>query len=150
MPLEAEYTWRQTADSLIVEIPLKGASAKAVDILATELLIKVSFERFLLHLDLLGPIDDTSCVAKIKQGTLNLRLRKRDPGAWPSLVVEGLSKEERKARRAAALESKAERETQLAERAKLRKVTPCTSGPTCRVVAGKARGSSLSPPKHLS
>jgi len=65
MPLDADYTWRQTDDTLAIDVPLKGSSASSVDILATELLLKVSFGRYLLQLDLLHAIDDTACVAKV-------------------------------------------------------------------------------------
>ena len=123
--LTATHTWRQTAKSLIVEVPLKGASAKQLDIVATELLVKVSFDRYLLHLDLLEAIDDQACVAKIKQGVLSLKLKKRAAGVtWASLEIDKatLSKAELQQRRSAALESKAEREAELDTKAKDRKV----------------------------
>jgi hypothetical protein len=107
MPIICAYEWKQTPSHLLVEVPLKGAASKTVDIVATDLFVKVSFERYLLHLDLLHAIDDTACVAKIKQGTLVLKLLKCEVGTWPALVVDGLGKDALKARRAAALEVRA-------------------------------------------
>ena len=123
MPLEALFTWRQTASSIIVDVPLKGASAKALDIVATSSFVKVAFDRYLLLLDLLHGIDDTACVAKIKHGTLVLKLQKADAVQWPTLQVEGQTKKELKARRAASIEAKSDRDEELSERAKDRKVT---------------------------
>ena len=66
MPLDADYNWRQTDATLAIDVPLKGSAASSVDILATERLLKVSFGRYLLQLDLLHAIDDTACVAKVR------------------------------------------------------------------------------------
>lgn len=121
MPLDADYTWKQTHTTVLLEIPLKGTPAKAVDIYATDLLLKVNFGGYLLQLDLLHPIDDTAAVAKIKQGVLNLKLRKVEPGGWDTLVIEGASKAEIAARRTAAIEAKNERDAALAERVKDRR-----------------------------
>jgi len=104
MPLDAAFSWRQTTSSIIVDVALKGASAREVDIVATEVLVKVAFDRYLLVLDLLHPVDDTACVAKIRQGTLSMKLHKKEAGLWPTLQVEGKSKDELKARRSAALQ----------------------------------------------
>ena len=104
MPLDADFTWRQTSTSIIVDVALKGAPAKDVDIVATEVMVKVAFDRYLLLLDLLHPIDDSTCVAKIKHGALSLKLQKKNAGVWPTLRVEDQSKEQLKARRGAALE----------------------------------------------
>ena len=93
-----------------------------VDNVATETLVKVLFGRFLLHLDLLHEIDDTACVAKIKQGSLQLKLSKKAEASWPTLTVEGLSKAELKVRRDAALKAKAERDEELAKSAAMRRI----------------------------
>lgn len=120
MPLTAEYTWRQTASSVVLEVPLKSASAKAVDVLASETYVKISFERYLLELFLPAPIEDTKCVARVKAKHLVLTLPKASEGLW-SDVTQNLSKEDAKLRRVEAIEAKATKEQQLAERAKDRK-----------------------------
>jgi len=121
MPLDADFSWKQTHTTVLLEVPLKGTPAKAVDIYATDLLVKVNFGGYLLQLDLLKAIDDTAAVAKIKQGVLNLKLRKVEPGPWDTLVLEGATKAEIAARRATAIEGKNERDSALAERVKDRK-----------------------------
>jgi hypothetical protein len=125
MPITCAYEWKQTGTHVLIEVPLKGAPAKAVDCFCTDVFVKVAFERYLLHLDLYSAVDDATCVAKIKQGSLILKLAKKEVGSWPSLVVsDGLGKEVIKARRAAALESKSAREEELAARVVDRKVLP--------------------------
>ena len=32
MPLDADFTWKQTHTTVLLEVPLKGVAAKAVDI----------------------------------------------------------------------------------------------------------------------
>lgn len=104
MPISCAYECKQTPTHLLIEVPLKGAASKSVDIVATDLFVKVSFEKYLLQLDLLYAIDDTACVAKIKQGKLLLKLQKYEAASWPAIVVENLGKDALKARRDAALE----------------------------------------------
>jgi hypothetical protein len=122
MPIDATYEWRQTPSLLVVEVPLKGSPASSVDINATAFLLKISFDRYLLHLDLLHSIVDDKCVAKIKNGTLTLKIPKKQPQMWDTLQIEGLNKSELKARRSAALEAKHLVEHEIFEKAKERKI----------------------------
>jgi dyslexia susceptibility 1 candidate gene 1 protein len=122
MPIEAAYEWRQTLSLIVIEIPLKGSSASAVNIIAADCYVKVSFDRYLLHLDLLQQVDDEKCVAKIKNGKLTLKITKKESQMWDSLLIEGLDKAEIKARRAAALEAKSSIENENFSKAKDRKI----------------------------
>jgi hypothetical protein len=119
--LEASYSFKQTDAAIMVDIPLKGASLKSVDIVATEVHVKISFERYLLHLDLNSAIDDEATVAKIKQGVLKIKLKKKVSEEWPTLLIQGIGKEELKRRRADALDDKFQREKLLSTRVKDRK-----------------------------
>ena len=41
MPIKGAYTWTEKSDSLLVSVPLKGVSAKIVDIVVSASTIKV-------------------------------------------------------------------------------------------------------------
>lgn len=90
-----------------MDVPTKGVAAKNVDIFATEFTVKISFGSYLLVVDLMDAIVDDECVAKIKQGVLNLKMKKLVAGHWPTLEIQGLSKEDLKRRRASAAEVRA-------------------------------------------
>ena len=122
--LAPDFTWRQTLKSLVVNMPLKGASSNEIDIVATELLVKVSFGRYLLHLDLREAIDDHACAAKIKQGTLTLKLKKLTPRVWETLEADksNLSKSELQCRRSQSIEARVARDVALNAKFKNRQV----------------------------
>lgn len=41
MPIKGAYTWSEKSDSLLVSVPLKGVSAKLVDIVVSASTVKV-------------------------------------------------------------------------------------------------------------
>ena len=41
MPIKGAYTWSEKSDSLLVSVPLKGVSAKLVDIVVSATTVKV-------------------------------------------------------------------------------------------------------------
>lgn len=79
---------------------------------ASGVFIKVNFAPYLLSLDLAGEIRDHDSRASFKDGTLLMTLPKVAGGEWATLEVEGLSKADRSARRAASV---AKREAEDAE-----------------------------------
>ncbi|KAL9187265.1 hypothetical protein ACHAXT_001368 [Thalassiosira profunda] len=112
MPVSADYSWSETEDCVELSIPLKGVSPKKVDVFTASTIVKVSFAPFLLDLNLHGEIDEERSRAVLKNGTLRIRLAKRQAGLWGKLCFEG-TKEETKARRRKALE---ERDARVEER----------------------------------
>ena len=118
MPVSATYTWEDNESTVVVTVPLKGASRKTVDIVVTDVFVKVNFAPYLLLLDLHASVDDESSKAVFKDGALELVLPKVTPGLWPELTVEGLSKKDLRARRDKAMVAKTEREQALAQKKK--------------------------------
>lgn len=98
MPINGEYTWREFNDSVEVTIPLKGVSAKNVDVFTASTLLKVSYLPFLLDLNLFDEIDEDDSRAVRKNGELVVCLKKREVREWGQLCFEG-SKEETRQRR---------------------------------------------------
>uniref|UniRef100_A0A668AMR8 Dynein axonemal assembly factor 4 n=1 Tax=Myripristis murdjan TaxID=586833 RepID=A0A668AMR8_9TELE len=69
MPLLVEdYTWTQTDSMVYINVPLKGAKAGNVDILATDEYLKVHFPPFLFEAFLFEPVNDDRSSAKIGNG----------------------------------------------------------------------------------
>lgn len=105
MPVSGEYTWTDKNDRIEVAIPLKGVSAKKVDVFTASTILKVSYSPFLLDLNLHGEIDEDSSRAVLKNGTLTVSLTKKSSQPWSQLCFEG-TKEEIKQRREKAMEER--------------------------------------------
>lgn len=108
MPISASYTWSETKDLLHLQIPLKGVSPKAVDIVAARTVLKVSFVPYLIDLDLAGYIDDDKSRAVFKDGVLHIHLIKELQIYWNQLLFDGEDKE-RKERRRISLQQRSRR-----------------------------------------
>ena len=117
MPVSGSYEWDQTDDTIELSIPLKGVSPKLVDILLTEIYLKVSYRPFLLEIDLLHPVDETKSQAVLKDGSLLISLVKSvrednvesSMGIWKGLLYEDESKDNIRRRRAQSVLKREER-----------------------------------------
>jgi dyslexia susceptibility 1 candidate gene 1 protein len=105
MPVSGEYTWSESEGCIEVSIPLKGVSAKKVDVFTTSMVLKVSYPPFLLDLNLHDEIDEDSSRAVLENGTLKIRLSKRNVGRWGRPQFIG-TKEEINERRRIALQER--------------------------------------------
>ena len=108
MPVSGEYTWSESDVCIDIAIPLKGVSAKKVDVFTASRILKVSYPPFLLDLDLYDEIDEGSSRAVLENGTLKIRLSKRKIGRWGQPQFEG-TREEIKMRRMMALQEREEK-----------------------------------------
>jgi dyslexia susceptibility 1 candidate gene 1 protein len=125
MPLTGDYTWTETATILKLTIPLHNSAPSSVDLVCSSLFIKVSFEQYLIHIDLHGQVDDGQKGSKavVKNGVLSIKVVKVDKGVWGRLEVEGkesgsLSKQDLSARREESLEKMRSKLEAMHERAK--------------------------------
>ena len=107
--LRGSYTWDQTADSLMLHVPLKGSSPKSVDVFAAPLYVKVNYAPYLLQLDLAEEIEYNQGMAKVVDGVLQLTFKKKKLGMWECLEITTrcptMSKEDVKARRQLTLKA---------------------------------------------
>jgi hypothetical protein len=92
MPISAEFTWSQTADTIDIQISLKGTPARKVNVYISDVLVKVNFAPYLLQLDLYQSVSFDKSIARFDQrdGKLHLTLPKQTveqpAGPWKSLV----------------------------------------------------------------
>ncbi|GBG30002.1 ATP-dependent RNA helicase DHX29 [Hondaea fermentalgiana] len=123
MVLTGVYTWSQTAESLTVTVPLKGASVRSVDVYSSRCYVKVNYRPYLVNLDLYADIDDASEVVTVRDGTLVLNYQKAEAGEWPSLVCEGhKDKALMRERRYKAMEEKTSRTQEMSKKLRDRRI----------------------------
>jgi len=86
MPLPVrDYSWHETADQVMISIPLKGVKREKVDILSTDDYIKVNFPPHFWELFPFASFHSDSSVATIAEGCLNFRLQKKEQLDWNRL-----------------------------------------------------------------
>jgi dyslexia susceptibility 1 candidate gene 1 protein len=124
-PLTGDYTWSETATIVKLTIPLHNSAASNVDVVCSSLFVKVSFEGYLVQIDLFGKVDDTvkGSKAVVKSGVLTLKIVKAEKGVWGMLEVDGketgaLTKDELRERREVSLEERRVKLAALHEKAK--------------------------------
>ena len=126
MPIDAEYTWNQTEESIEIQISLKGTPARQVDVYISDVLVKINFAPYLLQLDLCKPVLFDKSVARFDQrdGKLHLIFPKAESAnaPWKSLVhmypATASPSEKRllrQERRAASMERKEKYDAEIAE-----------------------------------
>lgn len=94
----------QTADSLSISLPLRNVLMKNVDILYSDVMLKVNVAkiRYVKIIDLLHEIEweDSRNKVQLHDESLEVLLIKKEPGVtWATLNLEGKTKEELMARR---------------------------------------------------
>jgi hypothetical protein len=71
-------------------VPLKGTSPKKLDAMTSDTVLKVSFPRFLLDLNLAYAVDGPNSKALRRDGVLHLYLKKKDTTqTWCKLCFKG-------------------------------------------------------------
>uniref|UniRef100_A0A8C6UJL3 Dynein axonemal assembly factor 4 n=1 Tax=Neogobius melanostomus TaxID=47308 RepID=A0A8C6UJL3_9GOBI len=104
MPLLiTDYSWTQTTSTVYISVPLKGAKASQVDIVATDQYIKVHFPPYLFEAFLAQPVDEDRSIAKVGNGAALITLLKKTEQLWDQLTLPTTHKETKKELRAKAL-----------------------------------------------
>ncbi|KAL7470254.1 hypothetical protein ACHAXS_010492 [Conticribra weissflogii] len=107
MPLTGSYSWFETINHIVVEVPLKAASRKKVDVFTAPLILKISYPPFLVDINLYAEIDEEKSKAVLEDGTLKVKLAKETPCLWGQIYFDG-SKEEIILRRHQSFEKRKE------------------------------------------
>lgn len=77
MPIKPVIEWEQTSTDVIVNVVIKGFKKEAVDVFISDLWVKVNAHpTYLLHLDLLYPIDVQSSSFYFEMPNLRITLKK--------------------------------------------------------------------------
>ena len=98
-PISPSYVWEETETTVVVTATCRGATSANTDAFSSPHYVSVNSPPFFLELDLHGRIDGAKSSTAVKQGEIELKLTKAQPGLWGRLLVE-LSKAERLQRRA--------------------------------------------------
>ncbi|XP_076685060.1 dynein axonemal assembly factor 4 [Andrena cerasifolii] len=111
-----DYTWRQTSEFVILNVPLKG-HPKKLDFFLIDDYMKVSFPPFILELFLWANVveNESNCVVSDREAILSLRKTDIDL-KWPTLEVQSIDNELKREYRNRALERA---QTVAEERAKI-------------------------------
>jgi hypothetical protein len=90
--MSKEYKWSETKESIRIELRIKNVSLKKIDILLTDVFIKINAPsiKFIQIFDLLHPIDYNNARNKIqlKDTHLELLLYKEEPILWEQLILK--------------------------------------------------------------
>jgi dyslexia susceptibility 1 candidate gene 1 protein len=146
MPVQPLFQWEQTADTIVVSATIKGFKKEQVDVLISDVWVKINAPpTYLLHLDLAHPIDVAASTFYVEMPLVRMTLKKRQltdatlreyDAIDDAAVEEGEAKEaERKkeksslvvevedadAKAAAAVEARAKRAAQRVEERRVRR-----------------------------
>ena len=116
-PISPSYVWEETETAVIVTATCRGATPANTDAFSSPHYVSVNSAPFFLELDLHGRIDSTASSTAVRQGEIEMRLPKAQPGLWGRLLVE-LPKPDRLRRRA---ESRAAAEALACEQVERKK-----------------------------
>ncbi|XP_076282696.1 dynein axonemal assembly factor 4 [Lasioglossum baleicum] len=98
------YTWRQTSEFVILNIPLRGNPTN-VDLFVVDNYLKVSFPPFIVELFLWAEIIEKGSNCVIADQEAILSLQKTEVGKeWPTLEVENIDKDTKRKYRNQALD----------------------------------------------
>mmetsp|Transcript_15664 Transcript_15664/g.37736 ORF Transcript_15664/g.37736 Transcript_15664/m.37736 type:complete len:972 (+) Transcript_15664:59-2974(+) len=105
MPKAIPFEWQEDSSCINFVFHIPGVTSEKVDILISDLYVKVNSPPHFFDADLFSEIDPThpNTRAKIGAGQLRLRLRKREPKIWRHYRVTNLGKEDIIKRRELAL-----------------------------------------------
>ncbi|XP_028324793.1 dynein axonemal assembly factor 4 isoform X2 [Gouania willdenowi] len=110
MPLQvSEFSWSQTDCSVHISVPLKGHKAQRVDVVCTDLYLKVHFPPYLLEVFFFEPIDEDRTSVRFRDGSALFTLPKRNNTEWQQLMISTDDKERRKEIRQQALQKHQEK-----------------------------------------
>jgi len=83
--LVKDVEWSETSDNVTLNVPLKGASNKNVDIFDTNHYIKVSYPPYFYEVALHDEVDDDVSKAIIENGVVSFLLTKKKASIWGQL-----------------------------------------------------------------
>ncbi|XP_076659267.1 dynein axonemal assembly factor 4 [Halictus rubicundus] len=107
------YTWRQTLEFVILNVPLRG-NPKNVDLFVVDNYLKVSFPPFILELFLWTEINERESNCIITDQEAIISLQKTKVGVeWPTLEIENIDKDTKRTYRNQALERAREKAEEL-------------------------------------
>lgn len=86
MPITPQYSWEETEAGLSVTVGLSGVSRKALDVFATEALLKVNAPPYLLSVDLAHDVDDSKSTATVDERGVTFSLVKVPTPAPPACL----------------------------------------------------------------
>ncbi|OAD60638.1 Dyslexia susceptibility 1 candidate 1 protein [Eufriesea mexicana] len=99
-----DYSWRQTTEFIILNIPLKG-HPKKIDVFVIDNYIKISFPPFILELFLWTNVVEEESKCTLTEEKAILTLRKTNISLdWPTLEVQDISNDYKRDCRNRALE----------------------------------------------
>jgi len=111
MPLPIQFDWSEDESMLYFVLHARGAKAKNMDVLLSDVYVKVNCHPAMFDADLLHEIDPdhpkTRC--RVGAGKVTLSLKKKEPGLWEEFRAKG-TKAELRERRQVALDSATARE----------------------------------------
>lgn len=86
MPIEVkDITWSETKQYAVLNVPLKGAATKNVDIFTTNFYLKVSFPPYFYELALHNEVDEENSKATVCREQVSFHLKKKEPSLWGQL-----------------------------------------------------------------
>ncbi|KAL0236962.1 hypothetical protein PCE1_000359 [Barthelona sp. PCE] len=109
-----KYTWSESLRDLTLVISIIGVRKEGLNVLPSELFLSVSFENYLLTLDLKAEINSSNTNIILRPSELVIVLEKRVNRMWDELIHK-CPEEERAARRAASVEKYIELQEQITQ-----------------------------------
>jgi len=123
MPKAIPFEWQEDINCINFVFHIPGVKSEKVDILISDLYVKVNSPPHFFDADLFSEIDPThtSTRAKVGGGQLRLRLRKREPQIWRHYRVTSLAKEDIIKRRESSLsQAEARQQEEYTKRSEFR------------------------------
>jgi len=111
MPLPIQFDWSEDESMLYFVLHARGAKAKNMDVLLSDVYVKVNCHPAMFDADLLHEIDPDHPKTRCRVGAdkVTLSLKKKEPGLWEEFRAKG-TKAELRERRQVALDSATARE----------------------------------------
>lgn len=105
-----DYVWEETAETVLISVPMKGVPANRVDIFSGDDYIKASYPPYIFEVFLHSEVEDAKSKATFGEGMIKFQLVKKNPVQWNVLqVAESLDKEFMKRKRDEAIRKAHER-----------------------------------------
>ncbi|KAJ3021259.1 Dynein assembly factor 4, axonemal [Thoreauomyces humboldtii] len=108
-----DFTWTESDSHVYLNVPLKGANPKKMDVYVNDTYAKINFPPYFFELDLKEEVDSQAAVATIGNGCAKLEMPKvrvflllahikREPGIWNEITYTPSSPSALRTRREAA------------------------------------------------
>ncbi|ODM97399.1 hypothetical protein Ocin01_09280 [Orchesella cincta] len=110
-----DFEWSENAEWVFITLDMKGVKTGSIDIVSSPTYLKIHWSPFIFEVFLKHKVDDDlgECTFDKSCGKVSLRLKKGECGvSWGQLENKELTKEEKSAKRAAAIEISHQRHEQ--------------------------------------